>query len=187
MVKVSSDVLTMYSEGQKIVFLHEPGGGVITQIPDSHNVIVLCDDGFERKYNINSITHVRGEDYQLDDFIPKDEEGSGNEVDKAIRYKKQRRGELWEIDLHIESLVDSHQGWSNRKIVQTQLEACRQFIEKAQDKKIRNVVIIHGFGEGVLRSEVRSYLNQIEGAEYLDADYQEYGGGATQVILRYSY
>ena len=46
-------------------------------------------------------------------------------------------------------------------------------------------VWIHGVVEGVLKEEVRSELSKIEGVEYFDADFREYGKGATAVELTY--
>ena len=44
---------------------------------------------------------------------------------------------------------------------------------------------IHGVGEGVLKSEVRIFLSGKEGLDYYDADFREYGKGATSVDLFY--
>ena len=51
----------------------------------------------------------------------------------------------------------------------------------------QKLIIIHGVGEGVLKDEVRLFLSKKEGIEYFDADYREYGKGATAVELRYNF
>ena len=44
-----------------------------------------------------------------------------------------------------------------------------------------------GVGEGVLKQEIRSYLDKQEGVEYFDADFREYGKGATTIEIHYNY
>ena len=51
------------------------------------------------------------------------------------------------------------------------------------DKRYHKVVLIHGVGEGVLRTEIHNYLNTLQRIEYNDASYRIYGYGATEVII----
>ena len=51
-------------------------------------------------------------------------------------------------------------------------------------KRIQKVVFIHGVGEGVLKQEVRSILTSHGNIEFWDADFREYGSGATHVRIR---
>ena len=55
------------------------------------------------------------------------------------------------------------------------------------EKDIQKIIVIHGVGEGVLKEEIRSYLSKQEGLEYYDADFREYGKGATAVEIHYNY
>ena len=48
------------------------------------------------------------------------------------------------------------------------------------------LVFIHGVGLGVLKEEVRSFFRNFEGLEVYDADFREYGKGATVVEVSYS-
>ena len=52
--------------------------------------------------------------------------------------------------------------------------------EKAIKNNVRKLVVIHGKGEGVLKEEVRKLLKKFP-VEVMDADYQIYGLGATEV------
>lgn len=171
-----------YSVGQRVLFLHEPGGGVVVDIPNNHSVQVECEDGFKRTYRLNEITSVKGE-YDLSDemIIQKDQE---NTEETTVR--KSIKG-IPVIDLHIHELTEEGFDESNGRALERQMKVLRKFIEDAMNKKVRDLIIIHGVGSGILRSEVRNYLNGISGAEFFDADYTEFGVGATRVILRYSY
>ena len=93
---------------------------------------------------------------------------------------KKINGDFWEVDLHIEHLVDNQRNMTNYEIVQIQIRHCNFTIEKAIKNNLRKLVIIHGKGEGVLKEEVRKLLKKYP-VEVIDADYRIYGLGATEV------
>ncbi len=177
--------------GQKVVFMHEPGGGTVKSV--SPNLVVVVDEnGFEQKCRLNEIAPVHGENYQLNDLdivaINADESFATirHEVKQSELTGRRKPIEMWEIDLHIESITDSHAGLSNGEIVQKQLQELRGFFQRAKSKRIRKLVIIHGVGQGVLKEEVRSFLDKQDSISYYDSDFREYGKGATSVELFYS-
>ena len=43
------------------------------------------------------------------------------------------------------------------------------------------MIVIHGVGDGILKSEVRKILSKYEHLHFFDAPYREYGFGATQI------
>lgn len=166
-----------FAIGQKVVFLHEEGGGEIVGFEKGY-YFVEDEDGFKRKYREYDLAQVLS-----NEFIVPDEKTEQSEH-HARRSKIEVSVDEWEIDLHIEELTDSHRGMTNYEIVQKQIFEFQKFLRAARSKKIRRLVVIHGVGEGVLRSEVRSILDSIPGTEYFDEDYRK---GATVVILRYKH
>jgi len=90
---------------------------------------------------------------------------------------------MWEVDLHIEEILDEYKHLSNGEIVDIQLRHARSTIEKARKRKIQKVVFIHGKGKGTLRMELLHLLNGFTFLEYYDASFKTYGGGATEVRL----
>ena len=91
-----------------------------------------------------------------------------------------------EIDLHIENLIDSHRGMDNYQIIQVQMARFRRSINIALSRRLKKIVFIHGVGSGVLREEIRFELKEMyPNFEYFDGSYQEYGQGATEVLLKY--
>jgi hypothetical protein len=175
--------------GQRVTFLHESGEGTILKIL-SVGKFLIDDDGFERICLKSEIVPIHSKDYHIDESliagINADE--SFSTAKKATRISRGKKGEdVWEIDLHIETLTPTHSGWSNHEIVQKQLKELRSFYQRARAKRIRKLHIIHGVGTGVLKEEVRAFLQGQEGVlEFYDANYQEFGKGATTVELRYS-
>ncbi len=171
--------------GQKVVFLRESGGGVVLSVEPKGCYKVEDQDGFSRICHFSELAPVHGEDYKVSeetiDLVREEKTVNPLKQKQAVAKEPDR----WEIDLHIEELVDSHAGWSNAEILNRQLYEFRSFLNKARKARIRRLIIIHGVGEGVLRHEIRSFLNDMQGVEYYDADYREYGQGATAVEIHY--
>lgn len=166
-----------FSVGQKVVFLHEEGGGEIVGF--EKGVYYVEDaDGFKRKYREHELALVHSEDFYV-------ESGANEKLENKTHSNRiEISSDEWEIDLHIEELIDSHRGMTNHEIVQKQMIEFQKFVRTARNKKIRRLVVIHGIGVGVLRSEVRAYLDGISGVEYFDEDYRQ---GATVVLMRYKH
>ncbi len=107
--------------------------------------------------------------------------------------KKQDRGKelspykllpLIEVDLHIDSLVDTTAGMENKDMLQLQLDTVRKTMKENSKRKWQKIVFIHGKGDGVLRKAVRDLLKkEYPKAELQDASFQEYGFGATLVTI----
>ena len=145
-------------------------------------------DGFERTYLQNELALVSTtSDYKIsDDQLSKDiqEKLQIQQQDSGLRLKS------FEIDLHIEELVESHQNMTNHEILTKQMTACRGFIQKAIHHDLGRIVLIHGKGEGVLKSEIHLFLNKLRNLngvnlEYHEGSYSEYGmGGATEVLFQ---
>ncbi|MBL1279153.1 MAG: Smr/MutS family protein [Fluviicola sp.] len=176
-----------FSPGQKIVFLHESGGGVVDSITENGRVVILDEDGFKKEYLKSQLALVQDEIYPVEDEVAINIELQDKNLDASKgrnTYSAERKlNDIPEIDLHIEELTESHKGLSNHEILSRQMIAFRQFYQRAKSQKKKKIVIIHGVGEGVLRYEVRSFLNKEDGVEYYDADYLDYGQGATVIEM----
>jgi hypothetical protein len=176
-----------FKPGQKVVFLNEVGGGIVQSINDQGQYLVEDADGFTQRYLESQLAPVLGEDYKIgdDDIAIIKEEASKTKVSHTSHReydKKSIRGfEVWEIDLHIEEIVDSHAALTNAEILKKQMNAFKIFFNKARSQSIRKMIVIHGVGEGVLKFEVRNFLAKIDGIEYYDSDYVDYGKGATTI------
>jgi dsDNA-specific endonuclease/ATPase MutS2 len=91
---------------------------------------------------------------------------------------------MMEVDLHIEELLDDYSGMSNFEIVQVQLKAFQNALDKAIEQHIRSLTVIHGIGTGRLKQEIIQVLNtSYPKIRYRDASYSKYGMGATEVVL----
>lgn len=189
-----------YQIGEKVVFLFETGGGIVRSIDSSKSatsvgIIYYVEDEttFERPFRENEIAKIHSTDYKLNvddvDQILVDE--SLEEINLTV-HKETRTGylkpiDVWEIDLHMESITDRHLNLTNTQILNQQMGVFKAFYKKARAKQIRKIIVIHGVGEGVLKAEVRMFLQGQEGVEFFDASYLEYGKGATQVEIHYNW
>ncbi|MBI5540928.1 MAG: DUF2027 domain-containing protein [Bacteroidia bacterium] len=108
------------------------------------------------------------------------------EPDLSKKFKKRPEPVLIEVDLHINQLVDQIKGMSNSEMLEIQLGKFRSELENAiQDKTINQIVFIHGIGNGTLKMALRKQLDDLyKHLQYHDASFQEYGYGATLVIIR---
>jgi hypothetical protein len=113
-----------------------------------------------------------------------DDKDAENRTEEPKKFKK-RTPEIVEVDLHIEELIDSHNGLSNHEILQIQMEKFHSEMKTAIDTRVNRIVFIHGVGNGVLKQEIHKKLKSTYAKYFFqDASFQEYGYGATMVILR---
>ncbi|MGM9805794.1 MAG: DUF2027 domain-containing protein [Candidatus Aphodosoma sp.] len=97
---------------------------------------------------------------------------------------KRQHNEPLEIDLHINELVDTTAGMSRADILQLQLSTFERVMNENIRYKGRKIIFIHGKGEGVLRAEIEKRLKRkYPECQFYDASFQQYGFGATQVVI----
>ena len=182
--------------GDKVRFLNSDGHGIITKILDLERVELENNYGFLEKYKISELVLERKqEDYQTENLAfdqeIKSKLNSEKTNNKNFDLKRKFRHlesygykERVVLDLHIENLIDSHNGMSNSAILKIQMSHFKSFLNKSIDKNQRKIVVIHGVGEGVLRHEIRKELDIYHPYfEYYDASYDDFGYGATEIRL----
>ncbi len=171
--------------GDRVRLLDAQGEGVVCDVVGSNVVIDL--DGMEMTFDASELVVIEHDDL-IGHAIEKKELSA---KDKETRAKgKSKLKELddvtqavYELDLHIHELLDHFSNMTNGEILQYQMRCCRQFVREAIDKRFHKIVLIHGVGEGVLRTEIHHYLDTLQRIEYHDAPYRIYGYGATEVII----
>ncbi|HLP54359.1 MAG TPA: Smr/MutS family protein [Fluviicola sp.] len=170
-----------FDVGQRVGYLYEKGYGIIRSISGQY-AMVEDEDGFERKLSLSELVFIHSELYDKNVVIEKDT--AEQEVNYRVLQEKtgQRKPlTVWEVDLHIEEILESHQGLSNTEIMLKQMSEFRSMFKKAKREGIHKLIVIHGVGEGVLKNEIRTWLSQQDQVEVYDADFSEYGKGATAV------
>lgn len=101
------------------------------------------------------------------------------------RAEQRRQGEAIVVDLHINELVDTTRGLSAADMLNLQVDEFRRVMDANLKNKGQKIIFIHGKGEGVLRNALTKELNyRYKTHQVEDAPYQQFGSGATMVIIR---
>jgi len=193
-----------YEVGNRVAFINEVGEGVVTRIIDKETLEIETEDGFPRQVLTSEIMMAPDREEMREAYAL----GSDRKLEPHERAAIQRLAELEggsqpkrsqphadrgkrvidvELDLHIHELTDSNRGMTPREMVDLQMKHFERMLELALKERKKRMVVIHGVGEGVLRAEIRLFLEDVyPDIEFFDAPYQDYGYGATELILRQS-
>lgn len=91
----------------------------------------------------------------------------------------------YEVDLHIEEITSDYEKMNSAEIIQLQLHTFEKEFENAIANGMKEIIFIHGIGNGKLRTEIHRYLSKSADIEYYkDARKEKFGYGATQVKLK---
>ncbi|MDR2466044.1 MAG: DUF2027 domain-containing protein [Prevotellaceae bacterium] len=117
-------------------------------------------------------------------------------LETAIKQKKDRKPAavqkpaqrmMEEIDLHIEHLLPEggSEGLDKGQMLEIQLARFTTALELGIGAKTERMVFIHGVGNGKLKREILRMLDTryADRVRYQDASFEEYGYGATMVII----
>lgn len=171
--------------GTKVTVIDEELSGVVLSSDESW-VEFVCEDGFTYRYPTTSLYGLSEEDEI--EFTPTEFSMEMKEEDQPKRHLGLRPINFdkakTSFDLHLEELMPSRMPGKSDVALQIQLDYAAAVMNKAIQLKIRQLVFIHGMGQGVLRDELRVMLStKFPNAEFFDGNYQKYGMGATEVII----
>ena len=194
--------MTSFQTGQLVKFLNDVGSATVVRVEGS-TVVVEDEDGFERSVSASELMAAPDpevEARQYGDTIPDVAQLLAQEVgekrmrelqkDFEVRYQHAqatnmaRRDAHMEVDLHIHELVDDQRGLPDRAKLAIQMDHFDRMMDIAKREKLRRIVFIHGVGQGVLRHQIRTTLEQHHpDCSYREGDPRKYGSGATEVWL----
>lgn len=172
--------------GNKVAVLDDVIKGEVVQIK-GNEVLIETTDNMQLWYLKTDVVKI---DIDQNELSRKTGAGFGfiktKEADtqkrKKTQFKKAKNEIVMEVDLHAEKLMKSTRGLDNYDILSLQIETAKRKIEYCIQKKISKIILIHGVGEGVLKTELQYLLNKYP-VKYYDASYQKYGLGATEVYV----
>lgn len=172
--------------GDKVEVIEDNIRGKILSISEAQ-ALVRTEDGFEMEFALNELVpqmveqqiNITGARQKQADF------------GKEERLKKQRKVTPkrpktvppMEVDLHIEKLVKDHRRLPHHELLEIQLDRAKRSLDLAIDKRIPKLVLIHGVGQGVLKTELEFLVGRYDGVSFQPADYQKYGQGAMIIHL----
>ncbi|TVR83282.1 MAG: hypothetical protein EA409_03215 [Saprospirales bacterium] len=89
------------------------------------------------------------------------------------------------LDLHIEKLVGDPSKINPTAALMLQLNALREYLEKAIYLGVERVFIVHGLGKGKLKKAVDDYAKNLEVVKEIKNEYHpKFGFGATEIIFK---
>lgn len=187
--------------GTKVRFLDEVGNGTVTKILSDAKVVVEDDSGFEYPYDaarLLVIVDAKEEKMAYERVVPtvleivqqdiSAERKSRIEKDFKTKYKEanaraNERSDM-EIDLHMHAIVDSQSGLDSTTMIELQLAHFERMLQIGIRQRMKKLVFIHGIGQGVLRHQIWSRVDQYyPDCSCRSADPREYGSGATEVWI----
>ena len=187
--------------GTKVRFLDEVGHGTITKVISLAEVVVEDDNGFEYPYDASRLLVVvdaKEEKMAYERVIPtvleiiqqdvSPDRKKRLEKDFKTKYKEAnaRAGERsdMEIDLHMHAIVDSQAGLDQGVMLELQLSHFERMLQIGVRQRMKKLVFIHGIGQGVLRHQIWSRVDQYyPDCTCRSADPRQYGSGATEVWI----
>jgi dsDNA-specific endonuclease/ATPase MutS2 len=171
--------------GNKVAVLDDVLKGIIIKI-DGKNISVQTEDGMILTFLASELVKIEKDQFELSKFSDINhqllKEKIASQPTKKSAFKKEKNEVIFEVDLHINQLVNSTKGMDNYDMLNLQLDTAKQKIEFAISKRIPKMVFIHGVGEGVLKSELMNLLQKYP-VKFYDASYKKYGLGATEVAF----
>lgn len=191
-----------FEKGQRVKFLNDVGSAVVLRM-EGELVVVEDEDGFERSVERRELIAALEPEVEADKYgntipdiatlLAQDVgEKRMRELQKEfeVRYQNSqatsmaRRDAHMEVDLHIHELVDDQRGLPDRTKLAIQMDHFDRMMDIAKREKLRRIVFIHGVGQGVLRHQIRTSLDQHHpDCTYREGDPRKYGSGATEVWL----
>lgn len=105
----------------------------------------------------------------------------------STRKGSSRQAEVMVVDLHLDKIRLKYPAARNipdEDAFYVQLDVFEKSMAEAFRKGVRTVVLIHGNGRGILRSELLHRLREYPGVVMRNASMLRYGSGALEVVIR---
>jgi len=169
-----------FKKGDRVEVIDDNETGTVSAV-EGECVTVEFEDGFKQDFQSNEIIHSKplDFDYASISIAHIDEKPTA----KTQNQKNSKTNYVPELDLHIHELIDDARRLSNFEILNIQLSRAKGFLDWAISKRFKKIILIHGVGEGVLKEELKTLLRRYDNLEFFDANYQQYGLGATEVRI----
>lgn len=136
-----------------------------------------------RPLDKESIVKEEGLDNIPEQFLEKAAPKTEDKQQK--RPQKQMVGNILEVDLHIDQLLETTHGMDNKDMLDYQMDTFRKTLEEYKLRRGMKIVFIHGKGDGILRQRILWELQtKYKRFNHQDASFKQYGYGATMVTIK---
>ncbi|MGG6230587.1 Smr/MutS family protein [Tenacibaculum sp. SDUM215027] len=172
--------------GNKVAVIDANIRGVVVRL-SGDDVFILDNESMEYCFTKKELVKVEVDQNELSKYSDINNpmlkaKIQSKERKKKTSFVKDKKEIVMEVDLHAEKLLKSTRGMDNFDILSLQINTAKHKLEYCISKRISKLVLIHGVGDGVLKTELKYLLNNYP-VKYYDASYQKYGQGATEVYV----
>lgn len=174
--------------GDKVQVLDDNLEGKIISI-NNDTVQVETIDGFHLTYSKRELIVIASDAPKInfDVSVSKvlaEKESPKKQVSPLSKFGKKEQM-VFEVDLHLEKIITGrNQNLTNFDKLNIQLEEAKRAMNFAISKRYNRVVLIHGVGDGVLKSELEYLLKRYENIVIQEAKYSRYGLGAMEIYIK---
>ena len=178
-----------FSIGDRVIFINESREGYILGFKNDQVLIIQCDD-IDFEVNTNEVIKVTKESEtfykkiknlskikKIKNFNSNIKRNENKNTDFKVRISKD-----FELDLHIEKIIDNFFDLSNSEILDIQMNVFYKAVFEAYRLKLPFLIIIHGLGKGTLKSRIITFLKE-NSASFIEESPMIYKGGATRLNL----
>ncbi len=175
--------------GDVVQVLDDNLEGKVVGFKEDNRVIVETTDGFELTYYKKELILIASDAPKIEFGASLSKVLAEKEIPKkpgSVLSKLSKKDPMvFEVDLHLEKIITGrNQNLTNFDKLNIQLEEAKRAMDFAISKRYNRVVLIHGVGDGVLKSELEYLLKRYENIVIQEASYGKYGLGAMEVYIK---
>lgn len=170
--------ILMFQKGDCVKAIDENIKGKIKKV-NNREITIVDENGFDYIFDVNEL--ILDEKLTIEKVDHKEAKKFTKPKFKTFRKSHRSPYLTREVDLHIEKLIEKPQLLNQSEKLQTQLKTAIEEIEKAMNEDQIRLILIHGYGKGILKQELTNILYRYSNIEFYDASFKEYHGDAIEV------
>ena len=163
-----------FKNGDKVSILNESGFFLFIREQNKRGLIV-DEHGFEREIDSRFLVKFNP--------IPVSQTYIKQEDEILIKKSEKLYKSIPEIDLHIEALLEKSSHLSSHDKFLFQIEIFKKFTNQMLQKRQVKFLVIHGAGEGKLKSEIQFLINNKKGFRIHDEHISGGKVGASRIEI----
>ena len=163
-----------FKNGDKVSILNESGFFLFIREQNNRGLIV-DEHGFEREIDSRFLVKFNP--------IPVSQTYIKQEDEILIKKSEKLYKSIPEIDLHIEVLLEKSSHLSSHDKFLFQIEIFKKFTNQMLQKRQVKFLVIHGAGEGKLKSEIQFLINNKKGFRIHDEHISRGKVGASRIEI----
>ncbi len=164
----------MFKEGDEVNIIDSDILGEVCLVKDDGTLVVLTEDGYKVETSVyNVCSRTSPSDYSGSVSVGRKFRAPAKDIPSA---KKSRpTAKEFEYDLHAEKLFRTTRGIGSNELLPFQLDEVRDILRRHKGSS-QPIVLIHGHGEGKLRSAILNLVKtEYPDWEPEDASFSKYG------------